>query len=156
MSITFSGIDRTRTRTVDFGDGKPFEVPESVNLCEDQEEEFDHPLFLNLCSANGRAFLELLGFEPNDELYGEASVADVRRALMVARATFDRKAEAFTREDEATYGGPRTNSDGTVELRPLRSYGLGLGTDQLAGYIDRLAALTEALAAKGATHITWG
>jgi len=158
MSITFSGLNHNETRTTTFSDGKTVSYPAMVHLCDDPEAEFDHPLWLNLANDNALAFLGLLGITVSDEsdLYGEMALAEVRRAIMVARATFERKAVNFTREDESDYGKPRDNGNGTIEMRPLRLHSKGLDTDRLARYLDRLAALTEALAAKGATHITWG
>ena len=158
MSITFSGLNHNETRTTTFSDGKTVSYPASVHICDDPEAEFDHPLWLNLANGNALAFLGLLGVNVADEsdMYGELTLAEVRRAIMVARATFERKAAGFTRDEESVYGKPRDNGDGTIEMRPLRVHSAGLDTDRLARYLDRLAALTEALAEKGATHITWG
>jgi hypothetical protein len=158
MSITFSGLNHNEIHTTTFSDGKTVSYPATVHLCDDPEAEFDHPLWLNLANDNARAFLGLLGVTVSDEsdLFGEMSLAEVRRAVMVARATFNRKAAGFTREEASIYGKPRDNGDGTVEMRPLRVHTAGLSMDRLARYIDRLADLTEALAEKGATHISWG
>jgi hypothetical protein len=158
MSVTFSGSNHNVKRTITFSDGRSFEVAESVHLTDDPEGDFDDPRWLNICQGNACAFLSLLGWAPDgaEDMYGEKPLAEVRRAIMVARATFDRRVQGLVREEEVVYGKPRDNGDGTVTLKPLRVYGAALGTDQLARYLDRLAVLTEALAAKGATHITWG
>lgn len=158
MSVTFSGANHNVKRTITFSDGRSFEVAESVHLTDDPEGDFDDPRWLNLCQGNAYALLQFLGWAPNGsaDMYGEKSLPEVRQAIMRAKATFERRAAAYTREEEVVYGKPRDNGDGTVTLKPLRVYGAGLGTDKLASYLDRLAVLTEALAAKGATHITWG
>jgi hypothetical protein len=54
-----------------------------------------------------------------------------------------------------TYGPPRENGDGTIELRPGRVWSTGLDVE---GMRVRLAAFERAiheLARRGATHITW-
>lgn len=61
-------------------------------------------------------------------------IVDARRAVMRARATFDRRAGAFAREE-------RVESS--------------LSVDRLADYIDRFVCIVEAYAALGATHVQW-
>jgi hypothetical protein len=57
---------------------------------------FEHPTFMQLSNANARAFLMFLGL--GDTLCGEVSLPEARRAVIRARATFDRRVRAFTRE----------------------------------------------------------
>lgn len=60
--------------------------------------DVDHPAFLNMSSANARAFLLFVGIEPGEEPAGEVSIHEARRAVIKARATFDRRVTAFVRE----------------------------------------------------------
>src|SRR5947209_4317527 len=64
--------------------------------------DIDHPAFLNISSANARAFLLFLGLVPGDEPMGTCTLPEARRAIMRARATFERRVEGFTREASDT------------------------------------------------------
>ena len=59
--------------------------------------DLDHPHHLSMNNGNGRAFLLFLGLVPGDDLCGEVPVFEARRAILRARATFDRKVGSFTR-----------------------------------------------------------
>ena len=97
---------------------------------------------LNWANGNARAVLGLLGLQgAADELWGEASIPDCRRAVMQARARFERRAGDFVRE-----GG---TISGRIFVTPL-------DRDDLAGRIDAFAAYVEAAAASGAAMISWG
>lgn len=64
--------------------------------------DFEHPAFISMSNANGRAFLEFLGIDPGPEPAGEITMPEARRAVMRARATFERRAPQFTREESDT------------------------------------------------------
>jgi hypothetical protein len=114
-------------------------------------EESDAPS-LNLANDNAMLLLQVLGLQP--EFYGEMGLAQARRAVMRARSRSD--LTPFTREDETVHGRPRTNEDGSVELRPLRVHTQGVTMNRLESYIDRFAAFVEESASRGATEIHWG
>lgn len=64
--------------------------------------DIEHPAYLNMNSANARAFLLFLGMDPGDEPAGEATIPEARRAVIRARAAFDRHARQFIREGRDT------------------------------------------------------
>lgn len=114
----------------------------------------DSAPFVNLCNANASALLGLLGLDPSD-LFGSLPIADMRRAIIRARATFDRRAPGFTRESVTIHGAPVVGADGTVELRPVREFGGGLDVDGLARRLADFSAMVETSAELGATEISW-
>lgn len=75
MSITFYGQR---------ADGSMIRIP------------LDHPAHMNIANGNAVAVLTLLGL--GDEPQGEVSLPEARRAAIRARATFDRRADSFTRD----------------------------------------------------------
>jgi len=154
MGIDIGGTNHNETKTSSF-DGKVFTYFASVRLSGDTEDDTD-PRSMHFASANGRAFLKFLGFNPGDGPDGEVSIPEMRRAIFRAVNTFDRAVKGFTREETVEYGQPRVNDDGTVELRPARFIECGLDESYYADHLARLSILVEALAAEGATHITWG
>lgn len=154
MGTTIGAFNTNETRTVDFGDGDVRTFPASVYLTDDPDADPD-PREMHFNYANFRAFAGLLGLPIDEALCGELPISDVRRAIMRARATFDRRAAAFTRDEERTFGAPRRNEDGSIELHPLRSFAGGLTVDRLADHLDRFAVLVEAYAERGATHVRW-
>jgi hypothetical protein len=62
----------------------------------------------------------------------------------------------LVREEETVYGPPRTDEDGTVQLRPLRVFSRGLSLQGLNDRITAFAALVQDAAEAGATRINWG
>jgi hypothetical protein len=86
---------------------------------------------------------------------GEVSVPVMRRAIMLAVNTFDNRVSDCTRATETTYGKPRDNGDGTVELRPVRIHSKGIDEEYLARRLAQLSEHVEVLVKKGATHIVW-
>jgi hypothetical protein len=64
--------------------------------------DIEHPAYLNMASANARAFLLFLHVEPGDEPSGEIPIHEARRAIIRARATFDRRVGSFVRESSDT------------------------------------------------------
>ncbi len=151
MSVSFYGLDYTRLEVTPYG-----AFPAHVSLHDDPDGDLSDPRDVNLCNANAVALLGLLGLEPGEGLCGQAPLPEVRRAVIRARATFQRRVRPFLREESVVYGRPRVNEDGTVELRPVRVWRGGIGEDYLARQLDRLEVLVEALAARGATHLAWG
>jgi hypothetical protein len=99
---------------------------------------YTHPSSLNLANVNACALLRLLGL-PFEQGYGEASVVDVRRAVIKAKALFEKKADAFTQEpvDEGNY-----------------HFG-GIRKDYLRMRLDDLSSTVETLAGMGATIVYW-
>ncbi len=109
------------------------------------------PRGLNLANENAGALLGLLGLP---ETLGAVDMPTARRALMRARATFDRCAPAHVRERIEICGAPR-ESDGVVELRPLRFVSAGADLAYLRSALERFADLLQEAAAAGATQLTW-
>jgi len=106
--------------------------------------DFDHSAFLSMSSGNGRAFLEFLSIEPGSEPSGEITMPEARRAVMRARATFERRAPKFTRE-------------GSDTKRPGRARVIEgeLGTEYFERRLDDFEKFLNAVASVGATSIYW-
>jgi hypothetical protein len=142
MSVTISGSDHSRPHarvegrfaTVDF--------------------DLDDPRVVNWSNANAAILFDLLGV--GEYQYGEAPLADVRRAIVRARATLERRGPHLERPETVTYGPPRENADGTIELRPVRVWSKGLNTNGMRDRLDAFERAVHDLARRGATHITWG
>ncbi len=144
MSVSFSGLDSTRPHP-------KFEGTWTAVRLSDNDDDFEEPNFSN---TNARAVLDLLGL-PFEDGTGAAAISDVRRAIMRARATFEKRAPALVREDEVQYGRP-VDRGGVVELRPLRMLSFGLDAEGLRSRLELVAAYVERVAARGATHLSWG
>ncbi len=142
MSVTISGSDHTRAHSRFEG------CFASVDL------DIEDPRHVNWSNGNARAMFALLCL--GDELYGEAALPDVRRAILRARATFDRRAPALVRPEEVGYGAPRENEDGAIELRPVRMWSAGLDVVGIRSRLDAFERCVDTLAGRGATHINWG
>jgi hypothetical protein len=103
-----------------------------------------HPAHLNLANGNARVFLLFLGLAPGSGPDGDAAIADVRRAIMRARATFDRRAPKFTRR-------------GSDTKRPGRCRVIESELD--AAYLERrlhdLERFVEAVVERGASSVYW-
>jgi hypothetical protein len=80
----------------------------SVTFCGQTAEgrpvmlDLDDAAHLNLASANARAFLGFLGLETGEHLVGEATMPMARRAIILGRATFERRVGSYTRESSDT------------------------------------------------------
>lgn len=105
----------------------------------------------NLCNANARLLLGALRLASED-LCGDCTVAEARRAVMRARSG---SLAAFTRESSSEYGVPARSDDRVVPMRGLRTYQQGLDVDGLAERIEFFAAFVERAAQLGATTISW-
>lgn len=145
MSYTFYGENRDRQLTCVSTAGVSYQYAEPVRADEADE--------LNLANMNAVALLRFLGL-PTEEC-GSASIAEARRAVMRASATFESRADEYVRPEEREYGAPRDRGDGVIELRPLRFFGGGLDVDRMRSYLERLGRFIEIVAARGATHIYW-
>jgi len=147
MSITVFGLDETQP--VEYRPG--FTYPKSVNL------PFEHPAWTKWANGNAHLVLELLGLKGEDvegELYGQVTVAEARRAVIRARATFARVVPGLVRE-ECQERVAVKREDGTVELRTKVWVG-GVDAGYFKRQVDQFEACVSVLAVKGATHIAWG
>ena len=106
--------------------------------------DIENAAYLNMNSANARAFLLFLGLEPGDEPYGETTMPEARRAVMRARATFDRNVGKFTRE------GSDTKKPG--QCRVITG---AIDESYFAMRLDAFEKLLAVVSAKGATSIYW-
>jgi len=88
------------------------------------------------------------------ELAGEAALPIMRRALLRARNTFDRRAPYFVRELEVLRG-TRPGPGGTTALCERVVSG-GLSAERLAQYLTALEALCAFAEQQRATLIVWG
>jgi hypothetical protein len=148
MSITISGSDHRQAHPRAAG------RPASVDL------EPEDRAFVNWSNGNAATLFDLLGLrgaraDVDSDFTGEVSVAEARRAVIRARATLQRRGPALTRPEVAVYGAPRTLPDGVVELRPLRLWSAGLDVDDMRVRLHAFERCVNALALRGATHITW-
>ena len=141
MSVTISGSDHSRPHarvegcyaTVDF--------------------DLDDPQLINWSNGNAAILFELLGLGRSS--FGEAPMPEMRRAIVRARATIGSRGPRFERPEIVTYGPPRENADGTIELRPMRVWSTGLDVEGMRVRLDAFERAIHELARRGATHITW-
>lgn len=103
--------------------------------------------FFNISNANARALLSLLAFEI--EPCGTATLPDVRRGIMRARATFERRAGA------ALAIGPGM-AEQAISALGARLVCPRVTTEDLRDRLERFAAFVERSSRIGATHIVWG
>jgi len=109
---------------------------------------------VNLSNTNAWALLGLLGLDGRG-LLGQVTIAEARRAVMYARATFERRASGYTRETVTERTMWRADASGVVRLRPITMIAHGLDADALGERLGRFAVLVERAAAGGATGIAW-
>jgi hypothetical protein len=104
----------------------------------------EDPAFLNMNNGNAHAFLAFLGLPGCHEPSGGASMPDVRRAIMRARATFEKKVGNFTR-------------NGSDTKRPGQCRIIQGGNDEsyFARRIEDFEKFLNAVVEKGATSIYW-
>ena len=98
---------------------------------------------LNMNNGNAAAFLSFLGL-PLEDGVGETTVPEARRAIMRARATFDRHVNDFTRK------GSDTKRPG--KCRIIEG---GIDTDYFAMRLDSFEQFLNVVVQKGATSIYW-
>src|SRR5579864_7410744 len=106
----------------------------------------EDPAHMNMANGNARLFLEMLRLDAGNlgfssgELMGETTLPLARRAVMYARATFDRRAPHFERPAEgwelAQNGGVRVITG-------------GIDQDYLTRRLDDFERFLDAVAAKG-------
>lgn len=117
-------------------------------------------LELNLCNANARALLELLGGLGGSELGGTCPVPEARRAVMGARARFDRLAPELTREPEVLRSKRAVveGDDGVARFVGGTERGVvgGLDEEGLRDRLERFARFVEQASDAGARSILWG
>lgn len=106
--------------------------------------DHEDPAHFNLSNANARAFLRFLVLEPGDEPSGEVGLPETRRAIMRARATFDRRVRGYTRE------GGDTKRPGRC-----RVIAAGIDAPYFARRLDDFERFLDAVAEKGARSIYW-
>ena len=107
--------------------------------------DIEDPAFMNLSCANARLFLEFAGLEPGADLSGEITLPEARRAIMRARATFDRRVGEYTRagNDVRRPGGCRVIEG-------------GVGADYFQRRLDDFGRFLGIVAERGAISICWG
>jgi hypothetical protein len=105
----------------------------------------EDPRWPNFSCANARAFLEFLRLDPGYGPDGEATLPEVRRAVMRARATFERQARRFTRA-----------STETTRLGKCRVIVGGIDEAYLARRLDDFERFMNAVVERGAVAIYWG
>jgi hypothetical protein len=128
----------------------------ACNICGGTGVEAGLPDFLryNLCNANAFALLGLLRL--GSEYCGSISIAEARRAIMVAKATFETTGELHARAATVDTGAPREREDGTTELRPARMISSGLNVVELRFRLIAFESLVNLGADAGADSIEWG
>ena len=100
--------------------------------------EDEDPASMNISSMNAAHICGLLVL-PFEDGFGEASVPEARRAIMRAKATFDRRASKFTRE---------TSHEG-------RFYAQGVDEDYLFTKLNAFETFLNRVVALGAVSIYW-
>jgi hypothetical protein len=99
---------------------------------------------LNMSSANARAFLLFLGLDPGTGPDGEVAIPEGRRAIMRARATFERRVRGYPRE-------------ATDTRRPgcVRVIEGGLDVEYFERRLDDFQRFVDAVVERGAASICW-
>lgn len=107
--------------------------------------DFEHPAYVNMNFANAYALFNLLGVHPGDDyLHGEITMPEARRAVIRARATFDRRAGGLTRE------GSDTKRPGRVRIIEG-----SMDEAYLARRLNDFENFLNVVAEMGATSIYW-
>jgi hypothetical protein len=105
--------------------------------------DFEDPDFLSLNLGNGAAVLGLLAL-PCEDGYGECTLPEARRAIILARNTYTSRAVRFMRE----------GSD-TQEPGHARVISGGLDVQGLAQRVRRFERFVDAVEKLGAVGIYW-
>jgi hypothetical protein len=107
--------------------------------------DIEDPAYINVNFGNGYALLGLLGLDPGPGyLSGEATVAEARRGVMLARATFERRAPKHTR------AGSDTKRPG--EARIIEG---GADEEYLSRRLDDFERFLNVVTEMGAISIYW-
>jgi hypothetical protein len=104
---------------------------------------------LNWCNGNSLAVMSALGLEPFE---GRAAVSKLRRALIRARNVDLGK---YERDGVVVHGSPVKDSNGVVELKPVRVRSSGLSVSSIEIRLDALEAYIGDVLKAGATEIWW-
>ncbi len=106
--------------------------------------DFEDPAHLNMNNGNAHAFLAFLDLPDCHEPSGDASLPDARRAIMRARATFEKKVGNFIRE-------------GSDTQRPGQCRVIQGGNDEsyFARRLDDFEKFLNTVVEKGAVSIYW-
>jgi hypothetical protein len=107
--------------------------------------DIEHPAYVNLNFGSAYSLLRLLGLPPGEDYcHGEVTMPEARRGVILARATFERRAPQHTRPDSDTKrpGRPR------VIEGSLDEGGLKIRLDMFERFLN---VVTE----MGATSIYW-
>lgn len=107
--------------------------------------DIEHAAYFNMSSANARAFLLFLGLDPGDEPMGEITMPVARRAILRARASFERRVGGFTRQ----------HSD-TKRPGQVRVVVRGIDARYFATRLHDLEKFLNVVSEMGATSIRWG
>ena len=99
---------------------------------------------LNLSNENARALLLLLGTDPARVASGEMTLVEARRALIFARATFERRVPQFTR-----------SARDTKPPGKVRVVDVGITREYLAGRLGDFERFLELVSTMGASSIAW-
>lgn len=151
MSVSLGAVDKRHTRELRARDGagrmRVITVPVSVNLTDVPALDDMHPDAVNWNNDNARLVFGLLGLisDNDDGLCGECELPKFRRAIVRARALFDKRAPRFTREAETGRGA-----------RGCRYFMGGCSVEQLRQKVDQAERFALAVEKRGATHVTWG
>ena len=141
MSVTFDGFRK------DFDKGCDGDVMRIVRLSNRPEDDVG----FNMANGNACAFLAFLGLPAEPD--GILPLADMRRVIIKARATFDRNVDAHTREPSSS---GHVVIDGVTHLDIPRFHQGGIDASYFERRLAEFATLVEDVAAEGATHIGWG
>jgi hypothetical protein len=106
--------------------------------------EYEHPAHLNFNIGNAAAVLALLQL-PDDRGYGTCTMPEARRAIMQARARFERNAPPLTRSTTDT-------------KKPGRARVISGGIDEqgLKDRLDRFEEFVNTMDRMGADTLYWG
>lgn len=123
---------------------------------EERYEFGDDAPYLNLSNTNAAAFLRFLGLEKllDEYMCGEVSIPEARRAVIKARATFERKVKDHVRLEERS--GHLVDGNGTTHLHRPRFISAGIDAEYFKFRLNEFANMIEWFATRGATHIHWG
>lgn len=135
MSVSFSGLKKDENAPYGY---------RRVRVANEKEDDIPR---LHLSNMNARAFLQLLGLDREDEpgIYGSADLPTLRRAIIRARNTFERRTKPLVR--------PNENFIGANGARIIVG---GIDEDYFRRRLDDLSSYVEDVAKAGGDTISWG